>query len=267
MKANKVIPIIQNVDRNVTAKEYDQFQGDLLVTSIFRTIQGEGPYAGYPSVFLRLAGCNFGAKDSNCQFCDTSFQFDSGRRVSPNALLRELTELEGYHVKDVLVVTGGEPTLQLALLELIVKAGLYFSKIQIETNGTQPKFFQRAEELHLQREFTTVVSPKSSYLAGRYAEIKDIVMWNATCLKFVVDADPLSPHHSVPQWAFDSQKPIYVSPMAAYLKPYAGEVSSVWEDGLIDREVTARNYAYAAQYAMKHNVLLSLQTHLFIGVA
>jgi organic radical activating enzyme len=255
------------VDRNVKAKEYDALDGDLLVTSIFRTIQGEGPYAGYPSVFVRLAGCNFGSKDSNCQFCDSFFGFDQGRRVSSLQLLEELTSLPGYNSQDVLVVTGGEPTLQLALIELLVKANLYFAHVQIETNGTQSGFFKRVEELNVQRQFMTVVSPKASYLAKRYSELSPIVMWNATCLKFVVDSDPESPHHIVPQWAFDSQKKIYVSPMAVYLKPYAGEVSSIWEDGLIDKAATEKNYKYAAEYAMKHNVLLSVQTHLFLGLA
>lgn len=43
----------------------DQGPGrDLAVQSIFYTIQGEGPYAGMPAVFIRLAGCNLA-----CTFC------------------------------------------------------------------------------------------------------------------------------------------------------------------------------------------------------
>lgn len=43
---NKVIPIYttQNVDRIIRRKDYDEFGASkLLVTSFFRTIQGEGP--------------------------------------------------------------------------------------------------------------------------------------------------------------------------------------------------------------------------------
>lgn len=41
----------------------------LFVQSIFPTIQGEGPAAGIPSVFIRLGGCNLA-----CSFCDTEFE-------------------------------------------------------------------------------------------------------------------------------------------------------------------------------------------------
>lgn len=39
-------------------------EDNLLVTSMFTTIQGEGPYRGEPAFFIRLAKCNL-----NCHFC------------------------------------------------------------------------------------------------------------------------------------------------------------------------------------------------------
>ena len=39
------------------------------VQEIFLTIQGEGPYAGTPAIFIRLGGCNLA-----CNFCDTEFE-------------------------------------------------------------------------------------------------------------------------------------------------------------------------------------------------
>ncbi len=39
------------------------------VTEIFSTIQGEGPLAGEPAVFIRLSGCKLA-----CAFCDTNFE-------------------------------------------------------------------------------------------------------------------------------------------------------------------------------------------------
>lgn len=40
------------------------FDGTLQVHSIFKTIQGEGPFCGVPAVFIRLAGCNL-----QCPWC------------------------------------------------------------------------------------------------------------------------------------------------------------------------------------------------------
>jgi len=36
---------------------------------VFRTIQGEGIFAGVPAVFIRLAGCSIG-----CSRCDTEYR-------------------------------------------------------------------------------------------------------------------------------------------------------------------------------------------------
>lgn len=271
----KTIPIIQHIDRAVSKRDYDQFGNDLLVTSTFSTIQGEGPLAGYPAMFVRLAGCNYGDKSDSkfCNFCDTNFLFDQGLRYSPRDLLNHLTSIDGYNPEQVLVITGGEPTLQGAnLLAFIVIAYQAFAEIQIETNGTQPKFYQEAVKTGCTPLFKSVVSPKANQSKGTYPPVHPDVMWWASCLKFVVDSDPMSAHHTVPQWALDSSKTVYISPLAVYLRSYAGEVSSIWDEGLINREETARNYAYAARYVQElakagHRVRLSVQSHLFVGVA
>ena len=36
------------------------------INEIFYSLQGEGHHTGYPSVFIRFAGCNL-----KCPFCDT----------------------------------------------------------------------------------------------------------------------------------------------------------------------------------------------------
>src|ERR1700681_1627536 len=136
-----MIPIIQHIDKAVTPAKYKPFKDNLLITSTFRTIQSEGPFAGRPAVFVRTAGCNFGDKSDRCAWCDTSFEFDKGMLYSPEKLLEVVMALPGYSPKDILVLTGGEPTLQHNLIKFMEMAEPYFRLIQIETNGTQPSFF------------------------------------------------------------------------------------------------------------------------------
>jgi organic radical activating enzyme len=261
--------ITQNIDRIVTRKDFDN-QPKLFVTSIFRTIQGEGPYTGYPSVFVRFAGCNFGNKDPEgaCAWCDTAFQIDKATQYSIEELCAAVCSPVGANMKDVLVITGGEPTLQ-PLLGAFIKAVAHnFSAVQLESNGTQAYFYDQAvgiRQVIYPIPLSLVVSPKANEKAGRYGQLSRTVFGNADCLKFVVSADPTSAHHTVPEWALTHSN-VYVSPMAIYKRPYDGEVSSIWDADLIDAEATAANYAYAAQYAMKLNVKLSLQTHLFTSI-
>ncbi len=265
----KTIQIKQNVDRAIAARDYRDFGSKILITSVFSTIQGEGPFAGRPAMFVRLAGCNYGNKGDMCSWCDTSFEFDNGTLLEPEALLKMVMKAPGYNNRQVLVITGGEPTLQLNLLSFIVIASEHFADIQLETNGTQPKFYTEALARNMMHLFKSVVSPKANEHLGKYPPVHKDVMWWATCYKFVVTADPTSPHHTIPEWAWAlaTHKDVYVSPMAVYSKEYHGEVASFWDDGLIDRQQTAKNYHYAAVYAMKHRLRLSLQTHLLIGLA
>ncbi len=255
-----------NNDIIVTRKMFLAAPAYLQVTSIFRTIQGEGPYTGRPAVFVRLAGCNFGDKQDHCSWCDTSFQLDKAEAFTKEALLAAVLALPGYSPSDILVITGGEPTLQEALGEFIYDASPHFKMSQLETNGTQAYFFAMFGDLP---KLYVVVSPKASLKLGGYAPLSSTVLTHTDCLKFVLSADPDSVHHEVPEWAVkwqrDTYEPVYVSPMTVYTRAYQGEISSIWDD-YIDKEQTKANYAYAAQYAMDNNLWLSLQTHLFTAI-
>ena len=95
------------------------------VNEIFLSIQGEGHFTGTPAVFLRLSGCNL-----RCPFCDT--KHESFIEMSENEIVEEVSRFKPRH----LVITGGEPSLQLteSLLALLHGTGFF---IQIETNGTR----------------------------------------------------------------------------------------------------------------------------------
>ncbi len=100
----------------------------LIVSEIFYSIQGETMTAGFPSVFVRLAGCNL-----DCAYCDTAYARDTGTAMDMGAVMREI---EQYPSADHVTVTGGEPMLQTAtviLLKRILDRGW---KCQMETNGS-----------------------------------------------------------------------------------------------------------------------------------
>lgn len=103
------------------------------VHEIFYSLQGEGFHAGTPAVFVRLSGCNL-----NCSFCDTDFA--NSRLMTAEAIAVRAQSLlpDGVSATNMLLVlTGGEPTLQADehLTDTLHHAGF---KIAIETNGTRP---------------------------------------------------------------------------------------------------------------------------------
>lgn len=107
----------------------------LIISEIFRSIQGEGPKSGAPSVFLRLGGCNL-----RCSFCDTAYA--SYLEYAKQWINKEVEEVisDLYTARGNawnLVITGGEPLLQSKTLRLLLgKLQSFFPSIEIETNGT-----------------------------------------------------------------------------------------------------------------------------------
>jgi 7-carboxy-7-deazaguanine synthase len=98
------------------------------VIEIFRSIQGEGSSQGFPSIFLRLAGCNL-----DCAWCDTRYAREGGTDMPCSEVLRMISALPGNR----LCITGGEPLLQGdQLLPLLVRLHNAGYRMEIETNGT-----------------------------------------------------------------------------------------------------------------------------------
>ena len=96
------------------------------VNEIFYSLQGEGYHSGTPAVFVRFSGCNL-----RCPFCDT--QHEEGVEMSET----EIVEAVKDYPASLVVVTGGEPAMQLTegLVDALHAAGRYVS---VETNGTLP---------------------------------------------------------------------------------------------------------------------------------
>ena len=115
------------------------------LVEIFESLQGEGRNTGRPCVFIRFAGCNLA-----CQWCDT----DTAMRFELS--LKELiAEVKTYRAKSV-VLTGGEPTIQKGMEELVsaLKSEGYY--IAVETNGLlAPDWLERVDYI--------ACSPKIEY--------------------------------------------------------------------------------------------------------
>lgn len=250
----------------------------LLITSVFYTIQGEGPFAGRPAVFIRLAKCNL-----KCSFCDTYFdQGDWWTTSGAVDLVREThATLHPITSLPMLVVTGGEPMLQPNLIPFLEKAKHHFNAIQIESNGLILRDVPLNAHL--------VVSPKCAQVEGKpthFLKPPRRVLSRANSLKFVLTADEDSPYHTVPTWAFACRDmlgtPIYVSPMAEYqrqpqvegllhtkedlLARSRAERVSFWEPGLLDMDKVRRNHEYAARYCLSTGTYLTMQMQLFTNM-
>ena len=97
------------------------------VSKIFRSIQGESTFAGFPCSFVRLAGCNL-----RCRYCDTVNAQQGGDETSIDQIL-ERVERMGLKLVEV---TGGEPLLQPETPELVAALLKKGHKVLVETNGT-----------------------------------------------------------------------------------------------------------------------------------
>ena len=104
----------------------------MVITEIFRSIQGESTYAGLPCIFVRLTGCNL-----RCTWCDTAYAFHGGKKMSIDDVMARVAELsEGSAA--LVELTGGEPLLQpeaTPLAERLVAAG---HTVLVETSGERP---------------------------------------------------------------------------------------------------------------------------------
>lgn len=208
----------------------------LQVVEIFPTLQGEGPRAGEPAVFVRLGGCNLA-----CDFCDTEFEAFAPMQITEivehiknsSSLILPLNE-KGI---SLIVITGGEPLRQniVPLCEALVAAKFI---VQIETNGTLWRPLPEAVEV--------VCSPKNS--GQGYMPIRPDVYARANALKYIVSAThPL--YRDIPENLHGTVPPVFVQPMDEY-----------------NAAKNAANMEYAEELATKHQCAVSRQMHKIWGL-
>ncbi|QIO21648.1 7-carboxy-7-deazaguanine synthase QueE [Haloarcula sp. JP-L23] len=113
------------VERTDDARSGD----DLPINELFCSLQGEGRLAGVPSVFVRTSGCNL-----RCWFCDsyhTSWE-PTGDWYSVDDVAAAVETYDADHV----VLTGGEPLVHEASVDLLDELGDRGYHTTVETNGT-----------------------------------------------------------------------------------------------------------------------------------
>ena len=107
------------------------------IIEVFKSIQGEGKYAGTPQVFVRFFKCNM-----HCVWCDTPHSIgdttEKYREVTAGELMAEIIA-HADQTKDI-SLTGGEPLLQADFIEELARSlkeeGM---RIHLDTNGTLPE--------------------------------------------------------------------------------------------------------------------------------
>lgn len=101
----------------------------LVVTEIFRSLQGESSFAGLPCTFVRLTGCAL-----RCVWCDSAYAFAGGTERNVDDVVAEVERLGAPLVE----ITGGEPLEQEAFYPLASALCDRGHTVLVETGGHVP---------------------------------------------------------------------------------------------------------------------------------
>ena len=231
------------------------------VQAKWKTIQGEGPFAGRVAYFIRLAGCNL-----RCWFCDTDFESQYENIETTKQISAWLDTEHPSPLTRLVVLTGGEPFRQ-DLIPLCSELALRHNcHVQIETAGTlwcdglQRLTHNARHGLAAPQGVSVVVSPKA-------AKVHHMIFLTASAWKYVVRAGELDPDDGLP--AFSTQQrgekqriarpPTSVrreEPERVYLQP-------MWDP---DAAACAANVKAVAEACLKFGYRASLQQHRILGV-
>lgn len=208
------------------------------VHSIWKTIQGEGPHAGKPAVFVRLAGCNL-----RCPACDTEYTTNR-QLMQVSSILARVTEVDTPN--RLVVITGGEPFRQ-SIGHLCHTLLMNNYHVQIETNGTL--FINNLPE-----DVLVVCSPKAGKLNPVLADRVD-------AFKYVLHADQIDPRDGLPFSVLENDCKRVARPPTGF----SGEIFVQPIDVGVP-EWNKRHTDAVAQVALKFGYTFCLQVHKYINM-
>ena len=194
------------------------------VSEIFTSFQGEGPYIGTPATFLRLYGCNL-----NCPWCDTDISTYEMLSVDDVAEIL-MTQMEFNNI-NLLVITGGEPTLQMEEIKRLIKELPEGIKIQLETNGSIFEYLPEVEY---------VISPKED----KEKVFENYYKYDNVFFKFVITCEE------------DIDEVISIKNKYGYDK-------TIWLQGEFSRDALMADLI-RENFPRLKNIKLSVQTHKYL---
>ena len=195
------------------------------VSEIFTSFQGEGPYIGTPATFLRLYGCNL-----NCEWCDTDISTYEMLSVDDVAEIL-ITQMEFNNI-NLLVITGGEPTLQMEEIKRLIKELPEDIKIQLETNGS---IFEYLPEIEY------VISPKED----KEKVFENYYKYENVFFKFVITCEE------------DIDEVISIKNKYGYDK-------TIWLQGEFSKDALMADLI-RENFPRLENIKLSVQTHKYLS--
>lgn len=237
---------------------------ELLVHSIFDTIQGEGIFAGRPALFLRLGGCNL-----QCPNCDTEYT-DKTKKLTIKQII-ELIHTTRSDNTNLVVITGGEPfrqSLGVLIHKLTEEEGLL---VQVETNGT---LFDASIDYNNPRLFI-MCSPKTGAVNKKLQPFISAYKYVGGANELSIPYEELMDHHNPRLLEDHSLMPDGLPRQALghtakpfLARPHEGFTGEVFLQP-IDRQDDYLNSLHTkavVESCIANGYRLCLQLHKFIGV-
>jgi 7-carboxy-7-deazaguanine synthase len=254
---------INNTNTNINSSSniFLNQSSKLDIQSIFRTVQGEGPFSGQPAIFIRLAGCNL-----QCPACDTDYTSQRVLMTIQNIVERVSDLITGHTIR-LIVITGGEPLRQdiSQLCTMLYQANY---TVQIETNGT----------FGLPKNLQILLNNTLNNTLNKEKIINKVPWFNIVCSPKTGKTHPsLNPYIVAWKYVLSAKSiatdglPILIlghsaSPQVA--RPNQGHQAPVYLQACDDKNDADNqlNQAACVQSCLKYGYTLQLQIHKYLNI-